>query len=231
VRASDDGVWTVVLAAGVGSRFGGAKQFEDLGGMRLVDRAVTNATQVCGRAVVVLPDGVTWDGPPVDAAVSGGATRADSVRAGLAAVPMDAEVIVIHDAAHPLATPTIFQAVIGHVLDGYDGAVPVVPLRETIMRVAADLVIDVVPREGLHAIQMPHAFAATALRGAHESGIEATDDASLLVAAGYRIATVAGDPFNVHVTTPDELELARRLVAAQDERTRERTDRRPGLAR
>ena len=207
-------VWAIVLAAGAGARFGVAKQFEDLGGIRLVDRSVTNASACCDGCVIVLPHGVAWDGPTVDHAVTGGAVRADSVRAGLAAVPIDAGIVVIHDAAHPLASAELFETIIGRVLAGYDAAVPVLPLRETVMRVdgADGLVIGTVAREGLNVVQMPHAFRADVLRAAHERGIDAPDDASLVYAAGGTIATVAGDPFNVHITTPDELAFARRLL-------------------
>jgi 2-C-methyl-D-erythritol 4-phosphate cytidylyltransferase len=206
-------VWAVVLAAGAATRFGSTKQFESLGGMRLVDRSISTAIAACGGCVVVLPDGVHWDGTAVDATVTGGATRADSVRAGLAAVPAEARIVVIHDAAHPLAPAALFEAIIARVREGYDGAVPVLAVRETVMRVADNDVVDgSVPRDGLHAVQMPHAFRAEVLRQAHERGIDAPDDASLVFAVGGRIATVPGDPRNVHVTTPDELALAQQLL-------------------
>ncbi len=73
-------VWAIVLAAGAGARFGAAKQFEDLGGTRLVDRSVTSASACCDGCVIVLPDGVAWDGPTVDHAVTG--ARSAPIRFG-----------------------------------------------------------------------------------------------------------------------------------------------------
>src|SRR5262245_48464005 len=103
-------VWAIVVAGGRGERFGEAKQFLPLGDGRLVDHAVTAAATACAAVVVVLPAGTAWDGPPVAGTVTGGATRAASVRAGLAAVPADAEIVVVHDAARPLAPPALFRA-------------------------------------------------------------------------------------------------------------------------
>ncbi|MDQ1431985.1 MAG: 2-C-methyl-D-erythritol 4-phosphate cytidylyltransferase, partial [Actinomycetota bacterium] len=105
-------MWAVIVAAGWGERFGGPKQFSDLGGARLVDHAIATAAEVCDAVVLVVPDATDWQGADVDALVTGGASRAESVRAGLAAVPISAEVIVVHDAARPLATADLFVAVI-----------------------------------------------------------------------------------------------------------------------
>ena len=91
------------------------KQFADLAGTRVVDRAVGNARRACDGVVLVLAPGVEWTGPSVDALVVGGATRSASVRSGLEAVPPDADVVVVHDAARPLASDALFSAVIGAV--------------------------------------------------------------------------------------------------------------------
>ena len=97
-------VGAIVVAAGRGDRFGAPKQFLELAGSRLVDRAVDRVrASAATSVVVVLPPDVEWDGPPVHAAVAGGATRSDSVRAGLAALPATVEVVIVHDAARPLA--------------------------------------------------------------------------------------------------------------------------------
>src|SRR5262245_49893386 len=95
----------IVVAAGSGSRFGTPKQFATLRGSRLVDIAVDAAARACDEVVVVLPPGTDWDGAPVAAAVPGGAQRSHSVRSGLDAVSPDAEIVVVHDAARPLASP------------------------------------------------------------------------------------------------------------------------------
>src|SRR5436853_7514098 len=117
-------VWAVIVAAGWGERFGGPKQFSELGGSRLVDHAVATASQACDAVVLVVPDATDWQGQEIAALTAGGPSRAASVRAGLTAVPPDAEIVVVHDAARPLATVGLFDAVIGAVRDGADGAVP-----------------------------------------------------------------------------------------------------------
>ena len=102
-RASIDRVtvWAIVVAAGGGTRFGGAKQFEHLGSARVVDHAVATAARSCDGVVVVVPAGPEWDGAPVNDSVPGGATRSASVRAGLDAVPESVDIVVVHDAARP----------------------------------------------------------------------------------------------------------------------------------
>ena len=105
----------IIVAAGSGSRFGVPKQFETVAGARLVDRAVDAVADACDDVVLVLPAGVAWDGRPVAASVPGGSTRSASVRAGLDAVAGSAAVVVVHDAARPLAPPALFEAVIGAV--------------------------------------------------------------------------------------------------------------------
>jgi len=145
--------------------------------------------------------------------VAGGSTRADSVRAGLTAVPLDAGVIVVHDAARPLATDELFAAVVDAVRSGHvDGAIPVVAVADTIKRVAHDRVIATVDRGDLVAVQTPQAFAADALRAAHLDQGVTTDDAGLLEAAGRVVGTVPGDPGNLKLTRPEDLALAEALL-------------------
>ncbi len=113
-----------------------------------------------------------------DLVVAGGATRADSVRAGLAAVPDEADIIVVHDAARPLATPSLFAAVVTAVrTGGADAAIPVLPVADTLKRVEGATVRSTVDRDGLVAVQTPQAFVAATLRSAHRSAGQATDDA------------------------------------------------------
>jgi 2-C-methyl-D-erythritol 4-phosphate cytidylyltransferase len=203
----------IVVAAGGGHRFGAPKQFSALAGSRLVDRAVAAAGAACDEVVVVLPPGVDWDGPPVAAAVPGGERRADSVRAGLAAVPDGCDVVVVHDAARPLAPPSLFTDVIAAVRGGADGAVPAVPLSDTVKRVEGGRVVDTPPRDALVAVQTPQAFRADALRAAHASGGHATDDAALVEAAGGTVVVVPGDPANLKVTASGDLRVAEALLA------------------
>ncbi|HEV3450591.1 MAG TPA: 2-C-methyl-D-erythritol 4-phosphate cytidylyltransferase [Acidimicrobiia bacterium] len=202
----------IVVAAGGGSRYGARKQFAVLCGSRLVDRAVTVAGRACDDVVVVLPPGVDWDGVPVSAAVAGGASRPESVRAGLRAVAPGCDVVVVHDAARPLASPPLFAAVIDAIRDGADGAVPAIALTDTVKQVEHDRVVATVARDALVAVQTPQAFRADALRAAHAAGGDATDDAALVEAAGGTVVVVPGDPSNLKVTTPADLALAAALV-------------------
>jgi 2-C-methyl-D-erythritol 4-phosphate cytidylyltransferase len=205
-------VWGIVLAAGAGTRFGDAKQFASLGGVRLVDRVVQTAEAVCDAVVVVLPRDAEWRGPLVAAAVTGGSTRAESVRRGLDAVPSEVDIIVVHDAAHPLASRALFESVVDALTDGIDCVLPCLPPTEPIKRVQDGRVIATLPRSDLMVVQTPHAFRAQVLRAAHEGAPEAVEDTVLVEELGGTIAAVPGDPRNLHVTTPAELELASCLV-------------------
>ena len=120
--------WAIVAwRAGTGTRFGAPKQFADLGGRPLVSWSLETARQVCDGVVLVLPADAAPSDWPVERVVAGGATRSESVRAGLAAVPDDADIIAVHDAARPLARPELWAAVLGAVAAGADGAVPASP--------------------------------------------------------------------------------------------------------
>jgi 2-C-methyl-D-erythritol 4-phosphate cytidylyltransferase len=204
------GVWGIVVAAGRGDRFGQPKQFCDLAGTRVVDRALAHVVCVCDGTIVALPSGCAWDGEGTP--VEGGATRSDSVRHGLAAVPDDADVVVVHDAARPLAPRALFDAVIAAVREGADAAVPAVPVRDTLKRVDGDRVVATVERAQLVAVQTPQAFRASVLRAAHARGDDATDDAALVEAAGGRVVVVPGDPRNLKITEPVDLAVAAALL-------------------
>jgi 2-C-methyl-D-erythritol 4-phosphate cytidylyltransferase len=205
-------VWAVIVAAGWGERFGGPKQFAELGGARLVDHAVATAAATCDAVVLVVPDAADWRGADVDALVTGGATRAESVRAGLGAVPVGADVVVVHDAARPLATAALFHAVVSAVRDGADGAVPGLAVTDTLKRVDDVRVTATVDRVGLVAVQTPQAFRVDILREAHASGADATDDAALVEELGGAVVVVPGDPRNVKVTGPADLMIAAALL-------------------
>lgn len=208
-------VWTVVVGGGSGRRFGTPKQYESLGAERVIDRSRRIAESVGdGVVVVVPPDDVDREG-----GVAGGASRSESVRAGLAAVPADAEVICVHDAARPLATVELYRRVIAAVEAGADGAVPGLPVADTVKIVDADgAVVSTPPRAGLRAVQTPQAFRAAALRAAHAAGGEGTDDAELVEAAGGRVVVVDGEDANRKITVPEDLARARAIVAELDAR-------------
>ncbi len=223
-------VWGIVLAGGGGTRFGGEKQFVELDSRTLLEHALAGARTACAAVVVVVPEHacerahklLEQNGPEPGEVrvVAGGDQRADSVRAGLAALPEAARIVLIADAAHPLATPQLYAAVVGAVRAGADGAVPGVPITEAIAPVQAGRRgPGGVPREGHVLVQMPHAFSVTALRAVHAGGAAGVED-SAMVAAWTRpdgrpaeVAVVAGEPGNLHITTPAELELARRIFS------------------
>jgi 2-C-methyl-D-erythritol 4-phosphate cytidylyltransferase len=213
VEAAAKNVWAVVVAGGAGARFGTLKQYEQLGGRRVLDWALAAARTVADGVVLVVPAerAATHEGG-ADAVVTGGGTRGASVRAGLAAVPGDADVVIVHDAARPLAPVTLFEAVLQAVRDGADGAVPAVPVADTVKAVEKGVVVETLDRSRLVAVQTPQAFAAALLRRAHAGSPEASDDAALVEAAGGRVVVVPGDPANAKITTQYDLLVARALV-------------------
>ncbi len=212
MTTADGPVWAVVLAGGRGTRFGRLKQFEPLGGVRLIDRTVATSRRTCDRVALVLPPGVEWDGPEVDALALGGDHQSESMRAALAVVPADAAVIVATDPAHPLAPDRIYLDVIAAVRAGADGAVPVLPLLEVVQRVVDGRVVETLPKEDAVITQAPHAFRAHALRDAHADRPRPVENSGLLVDRGYRVVAVPGDPANLHVATAADLAVMERLT-------------------
>ena len=205
-------IWTVIVAAGSGTRFGGAKQYLELAGSRVVDRSVAVAAQVSDGVVVVVPASdvaAESERLTASAVVAGGPSRAASVRNGLAAVPHDVAIVCVHDAARPLAGTEVYQRVIDEVRSGAAGAVPVVPVTDTIRSVDG----GAVDRSTLQAVQTPQAFEAELLRMAHADAAEATDDAGLVEAAGYAVVAVEGHPRNIKITHPDDLAAAEAWLA------------------
>ena len=157
--------WAIVVAAGSGTRYGGAKQTARLGDRRVLDWSLAAATATCDGVVLVVADeqraeieatfGCLQGGPVV---VTGDTSRSGSVRKGLAAVPLTADIVLVHDAARPLATAELFVAVIAAVRDGADAAVPGVAVVDTIRRVAGDG--PPVDRDDFVAVQTPQGFRA-----------------------------------------------------------------------
>ena len=222
----------LILAAGAGERVGGEgpKGFLEIGGRPMVAVAVA-AAAACpevGWLVVTTPAGLEHRAAEIVASVDrpvrvvqGGASRQASVRLALAALPplQSDDVVVIHDAARPFATPALFSAVISAVRSaelGFAGAIPVVPVADTVKRVVGAEVLDAESREDLRAAQTPQAFRLGALRDAHEraetEGREFTDDAGVVGWAGGQIVAVPGDPRNFKITTPDDLLRADALL-------------------
>lgn len=207
-------VWAVVVAAGGGARFGSRKQFADLAGRPVLTWSLDAARQTCAGVVLVLPaDRLSGDWP-AEAVVAGGATRSESVRAGLDLVPPTAEVIAIHDAARPLAPPALWEAVIEAVRGGADAAIPAAPVTDTVKEVGRDGNLVTLDRSQLVAVQTPQAFRADLIKRVHVEQAEATDDAALVEAAGGRVELVSWSGPNLKITSPTDLIVAGALLEA-----------------
>jgi len=221
-QPSEVNIWTVVVAAGSGSRFGAQKQFLDLCGERVIDRSVRIAATQSHGVVVVLPVASAENGAALGLLadpdtsikiVAGAGSRSGSVRNGLAAVPQSADVILIHDGARPLASASVYERVISAVAAGADAVVPVVSVTDTIR----DLRGGVVDRSALVAVQTPQGFPSSSIRRAHAAGDEATDDATLVEVNGGNVVLVEGDPDNIKITDPSDLDIARLLLRRREE--------------
>jgi 2-C-methyl-D-erythritol 4-phosphate cytidylyltransferase len=205
-------VWTIIVAAGSGTRFGGDKLTVPLsGGETVLDRSIAVAMSVSSGVVLVVSAGheaLRSEHPPELRWVTGGATRSESVRSGLAAIPLGVDVILIHDAARPLADSELYRRVVAALADGAEAVVPVVPVVDTVRSVDGARV----DRDKLRAVQTPQGFRADTLRMAHEQGGDATDDATLVEALGHRVVLVAGDVRNLKITRPADIDMARALL-------------------
>lgn len=202
--------WAIVVAAGSASRFGRPKQYEPLGARRVIDWSLAAARSVAdGVVLVVSADRADVAEPLADVVVAGAGTRSGSVRAGLAAVPGDADAVLVHDGARPLADAALFARVVAAVADGADAVVPAIPVTDTLRRRSG----GPVDRSDLLAVQTPQGFRAAALRDAHRGEPEATDDVTLVEAAGGKVVVVDGSPANLKVTHPADLVAAEALLA------------------
>ena len=220
--------WAILVAAGSGSRLGGdrPKAFVGLGGRPLLAESLErlDVSDWIDAIVVVAP--TEWEEPSillaeelvaskVASVVTGGATRAESVRKALAEVPGDALVVLVHDAARPLVDDAVIERLLGRLGEGLDGVVPVLPIADTVKRVEGGLVAETLDREALVTVQTPQAFVADRLREAFAGDLAgATDCASLVERAGGRVGVVQGDPRLVKVTSADDLAVVSRLLAA-----------------
>jgi 2-C-methyl-D-erythritol 4-phosphate cytidylyltransferase len=204
----------IVPAAGRGERFGarGPKAFAPCGGRRLIDWSLEVLEAVCERVVVAMPAGHET-GPD---RVPGGASRSESVRAALAAAP-EATVAVVHDAARPLVTAELVRRCVAEVEAGWDGAVAAAPMSDTVKEAEpSGRVVRTLDRARLWSIQTPQAFRADVLRRALDAPAErlaaATDDASLVEAAGGAVRVVEAEPDNLKVTHAADLQRAEEIL-------------------
>jgi 2-C-methyl-D-erythritol 4-phosphate cytidylyltransferase len=211
-------VWAVVAAAGRGERLGSdrPKAFANLRDRPLLAESLERLEGSGWIDAVVIAAAPDWEEPSillaeelgcgkVSSCVTGGDTRAESVRTGVAEVPEDATAIVVHDAARPVLVEAVLERVLNALGEGWDGAVPVLPIHDTVKRVDGERVAETVDRTDLVVSQTPQAFVANALREALNG--EGTDCASLVEARGGRIKVVPGDRRLLKITDPEDLEL------------------------
>jgi 2-C-methyl-D-erythritol 4-phosphate cytidylyltransferase len=212
-------VWAILVAAGRGERLGldQPKSFAKLNDLPLLAEPLRRLDDSAWIDSIVLVAPPGWEEPAillaeelgcgkVSACVAGGETRSDSVRAGLAEVPEDAAVVLVHDAARPLLPAKVIERVLAPLSEGWDGAVPGLPVSDTVKKVGADgAIVGTLSRDGLWVVQTPQAFAAGVLRRAVASGADATDCAGLVEAGGGRVKVVEGDVRLLKVTTAEDL--------------------------
>ncbi|MEX2102614.1 MAG: 2-C-methyl-D-erythritol 4-phosphate cytidylyltransferase [Gaiellaceae bacterium] len=220
------GTWAILVAAGRGDRLGGGrpKAFAKLAGRVLLAESLERLERSDWIESIVVAAPEDWEEPAillaeelgagkVVSAVTGGATRADSVRAGLAEIPEDAAVVLVHDAARPVLPDEVIERVISTLGEGWDGAVPGLPISDTVKRAGPEgAVIETVDRSGLYAVQTPQAFAADVLRRALSGSGDGTDCASFVEAAGGRVKVVEGDRRLLKITGAADLELVESML-------------------
>jgi 2-C-methyl-D-erythritol 4-phosphate cytidylyltransferase len=214
-------VWAVLAAAGRGERLGSdrPKAFARLAGRPLlaeslerledsgwIDAIVLAAPPDCEEPSILVAEEIA--ATKVSSAVTGGESRSESVRLALEAVPEEAAVVLVHDAARPVLPEEVIERVLAPLSEGWVGVVPGVPLADTVKRVDGDRVDETLARDDLVAVQTPQAFLADTLRRAVSGDVSsATDCASLVEAQGGRVKVVEGDPRLLKVTDADDLAL------------------------
>jgi 2-C-methyl-D-erythritol 4-phosphate cytidylyltransferase len=213
-------VWAILAAAGRGERLGldRPKAFAKLNERALIEEVLErlDGSAWVEAIVVAAPEG--WEEPCILAAeevaaskvsetVTGGETRTESVRRALDKVPADAAVVLVHDAARPLVGDDVIERVVTGLDDGWDAAVPVLPVADTVKRLDGEAVVETLDRTGLATAQTPQAFLPDALRRALASASDASDCAALVEASGGRVRAVAGDRRLVKITDASDLAL------------------------
>ena len=222
-------IYAVFVAGGSGTRMGGdvPKQFLPLGGVPVLQRSVEVFLKAApdARVIIVLPalHVQTWREMCLENAVSfsqtivkGGMTRFHSVQAALEKVP-DGAIVSVHDGVRPLVTPEL----IGRMLDemtapgGPSALIPVLPVTDTLRCLEPGVPLP--PRSSLVAVQTPQMFRSSVLKAAYRQpyDVSFTDDASVVERLGTEITTTPGEKLNIKITTPEDLDLARLLIASR----------------
>ena len=199
-------VWGIVVAAGMGRRFGRLKQHVELGGVPIWQRARDSLRAGGADQVVLVGD--------VEGGIPGGERRRDSVAAGLAQVPAGVDYVLVHDAARPNASNRLVEQVVARLSRGdVDGVVPAVPVRDTLKEVSGETVVGTRDRSDLVAVQTPQGFRRAALEYAHSTFEgDASDDAAMVEATGGKVVWIDGDPANLKLTYPDDLRVLEGLL-------------------
>ena len=223
--AAGPDVWVVVPAGGYGVRMGRKKQDIRVSARPVLRWTldVLEATPEIEGVVVAVPaeDVEAWRRRlrpcrKVRAVVAGGAERQESVARGLAVVPRTARWILVHDGARPCITAALVRRVV-EATQAHGAAIAALPIAETLKRGTEGWVRETVSRDGLWAVQTPQGFQAALLREAHRraaaDGVLGTDDAALVERLGTAVRLVPGLPGNVKITRPEDLPLARQLLA------------------
>lgn len=222
-------VAAIVPAAGRGERLGPGvpKALRLVGGVPMLVHAVRALARarLVDVVVVAAPPGDeaevrglldTYEVPTEVVVTTGGATRQDSVRLALDSLAPDVDVVLVHDAARPLAPSQLVDDVVAAVAHGAEAVVPALPVADTVKRVVDGRVVETLPRDGLYAVQTPQGFARELLAKAHDAavvdGYAGTDDASLVERVGGAVTVVAGHPEAAKVTRPNDLATAEHVL-------------------
>lgn len=215
----------IIVAAGSGSRAGSGipKQYRSLAGVSTLTWSIRALAEAGIQEIVVAiaPEHEAFalaatEGQPVRL-VHGGATRTESVRAGLAAVTGD--IVLIHDAARPGLTPDLVHALIAKIEGGADGAAPALPVADSLRRVdAGQRVVDEVERMDLMRVQTPQAFRTSVIKAAYAAlptDAAPSDDIAVVRAAGIEVVLIPGDPRLTKLTYPEDAALLEHMLGAR----------------
>ena len=222
-------VSAIIAAGGRGARFGGAqpKQFLELAGVPILKRTVDAFLQgyPFDEVIVALPEEIAAKPPKyLDdvTVVAGGARRQDSVANGLDAVAPSTQIVVIHDAARPLVIPALIERTVKAAIE-HGAAIAALQATDTVKRSdASRVILGTLPRDEIFLAQTPQAFRAGILRNAlalAATAPDATDEAMLAELAGHHVYLIEGDPRNIKITTPEDLEMAEQLLGPSHSRS------------
>jgi 2-C-methyl-D-erythritol 4-phosphate cytidylyltransferase len=223
-----DDVAGIVLAAGGGARFGAPKQFLELEGIRLVDRALALLEPHCAALVLALPAGHGVYATPSDApqqtgaatrtvTVTGGPTRLESVARALAALPASADIVVVHDCVRPNMPAAVVARLIEAIRAGADAAIPCWTPPDVVKRRREDGTIVHLGREDLAVAQSPNACRVAALRHALDQPHtdRYVEETQAIEATGGRVVAVEGDRWANHIVDARDLDYARCLLGRE----------------